>query len=416
MGAKTAASLLKQYGSLDALLEAGRFSAEADALRLYRHVATLDATAPLPALEDREPDWAAGASAAQQLGLQALADWTRRRNRADLHPSLAYLHPTGGHPEQCARIAALLERFAVREGSPASREEIERVHDPAYVCAIERLERETWLDGDTVAGPTTWEAACSPSAARSRALERGGFALARPPGHLRDRAMGFCIFNNAAVMAATRSRAGSRPASRSWTGTSTMETAPRIVLGDPDARVRLAPPVAALPRHRRPRDERGNVLNVPLAAASDDAAYRAAFRAEVEPFVTRFEPDLVVVSAGFDAYRLDPLAGMELTAAGFWLAAACSRSRPGWRASSREATSPKRCQTWSQRRSRASSRVLRGARPLWGRDRETAGDAAPAVSFRFHPRKPLGLRPLSIRPGRPVRHRPRRANGLAPAG
>jgi acetoin utilization deacetylase AcuC-like enzyme len=71
------------------------------------------------------------------------------------------------------------------------------------------------------------------------------------------------------------------------------------------------------------------VLNVPLAAGSDDAAYRAAFRAEVEPFVARFEPDLVVVSAGFDAYRLDPLAGMELTAAGFHaLAAGCARLAP----------------------------------------------------------------------------------------
>jgi DNA polymerase-1 len=73
VGAKTAASLLAQYGSLDAMLEAGRFSAEADALRLYRRVATLDATAPLPALADREPDWAAGAAAARELGLGALA-------------------------------------------------------------------------------------------------------------------------------------------------------------------------------------------------------------------------------------------------------------------------------------------------------------------------------------------------------
>ena len=192
-----------------------------------------------------------------------------------------------------------------------------------------------------------------------------------------------------------------------------------------------------------PGTSSGNVLNVPLAAGSDDAAYRAAFRAEVEPFVARFEPDLVVVSAGFDAYRLDPLAGMELTAAGFHaLAAGCARLAPGWRASSREATSPKRCQTWSRRRSRGSTRaakalrqmtrsraggrrrrttfgVLRLADPrLRGKqsDRETAGDAAPAVSFRFHPRKPLGLRPLSIRPGRPVRHRPRWANRLAQSG
>jgi 5'-3' exonuclease len=73
VGAKTAASLLVQYGTLDALLEAGRFSAEADALRLYRHVATLDATVPIPALPDREPDWHAAAVAADELGLGRLA-------------------------------------------------------------------------------------------------------------------------------------------------------------------------------------------------------------------------------------------------------------------------------------------------------------------------------------------------------
>ena len=73
VGAKTAASLLGQYGSLDDMLEAGRFAAEAETLRLYRRVATLDATAPLPPLPDREPDWAAAAAAAGELGLGALA-------------------------------------------------------------------------------------------------------------------------------------------------------------------------------------------------------------------------------------------------------------------------------------------------------------------------------------------------------
>jgi DNA polymerase-1 len=73
VGAKTAASLLGQHGSLDALLAAGRFSQEAEALRVYRHVATLDATAPIPAIPDREPDWRAGAAAAEALGLGRLA-------------------------------------------------------------------------------------------------------------------------------------------------------------------------------------------------------------------------------------------------------------------------------------------------------------------------------------------------------
>ena len=73
VGAKTAASLLAQYGSLDALLEDGRFSQEADALRMYRSIATLDPTAPVPAIPDRQPDWRAGAAAADALGLARLA-------------------------------------------------------------------------------------------------------------------------------------------------------------------------------------------------------------------------------------------------------------------------------------------------------------------------------------------------------
>ena len=73
VGAKSAASLLAEYGTLEALLEAGRFSAEADALRTYLRVATLDASAPLPPLPDQEPDWRAGAAAATALGLARVA-------------------------------------------------------------------------------------------------------------------------------------------------------------------------------------------------------------------------------------------------------------------------------------------------------------------------------------------------------
>jgi DNA polymerase-1 len=73
IGEKKAAELLAQYGTLDALLEAGRFAAEADALRLFRSIASMDATAPLPALPDAEPDWAAGGAYARELGLEGLA-------------------------------------------------------------------------------------------------------------------------------------------------------------------------------------------------------------------------------------------------------------------------------------------------------------------------------------------------------
>jgi DNA polymerase-1 len=73
VGEKTAASLLAEYGSLDALLEAGRFSAEAEALRAYRRIATFDSSAPLPQIDDLQPDWEAGSESARELGLDGLA-------------------------------------------------------------------------------------------------------------------------------------------------------------------------------------------------------------------------------------------------------------------------------------------------------------------------------------------------------
>ena len=248
------------------------------------------------------------------------------------HPALARLHPTGGHPERGERVAALLERFVVREGAAAEREAIERVHDPAYVGAIEALEEEIWLDGDTVAGPTTWETVLLAAGCGLEAVERRGFALVRPPGHhaLRSRGMGFCIFNIAVVMARHALAAGiaERVAIVDWDvhhGNGTED----LVRGDPALAYASLHQWPLYPGTGGPGTSRGNVLNVPLAARSDDAAYRSAFRAEVAPFVNRFEPDLVVVSAGFDAYREDPLAGMEVTAAGYReLAAASARLAP----------------------------------------------------------------------------------------
>jgi acetoin utilization deacetylase AcuC-like enzyme len=246
-----------------------------------------------------------------------------RRRAIDVisHPAFAHLHPTGHHPESPYRLAELLERHLdFVEGAPATVEQIERAHDPEYVASILELEENVLLDLDTPAGPTTWDAAALAAGCAMLAVEHRGFALVRPPGHhaLPDRAMGFCIFDNVAV------------AARYAQVELGLE---RVAIVDFDvhhgngteAIFREDSSVLFVSLHQWPfypgtggpgtNDE--HTLNVPLAAGSGDAEYVRAFADEVEPAVRRFDPDLVLVSAGFDAHVEDPLAAMEVTAEGF---------------------------------------------------------------------------------------------------
>jgi len=251
------------------------------------------------------------------------------------HPAMAHLHPTGHHrhPETEERLRHLLAAFNPEiEGGRASRAAIERVHDPAYVDRVESIAEECWLDGDTIGTPTSYEAARLAAGCTIRAVELGGFALVRPPGHhaLADSSMGFCIFGNAVVAARhAQSELGiERVAIVDWDvhhGNGTEA----LVQGDDSILFISLHQWPFYPGTGGPGTSEGAIVNVPLPAGSDDHVYRTAFETVVEPTVQAFAPDLLIVSAGFDAHVDDPLAGMLVTADGFRdMAARCAQLAP----------------------------------------------------------------------------------------
>jgi acetoin utilization deacetylase AcuC-like enzyme len=176
------------------------------------------------------------------------------------------------------------------------------------------------LDPDTICTPTSYEAALLAAGAAIRAVEIGGFALARPPGHhaLPAQAMGFCLFDSVAIAArfAQRELDVRRVAILDWDvhhGNGTEA----IFLDDPSILFVSMHQWPWYPGSGGPGSGNETTINVPLAAGCGDDEYVDAFERVVEPAITDFAPDLLLVSAGFDAAAGDPLGGMELTGAGF---------------------------------------------------------------------------------------------------
>ncbi len=252
-------------------------------------------------------------------------------------------HETGEHPEHKDRLTAilnhlrsegLLKRLAKIMPRPATVEEIALVHDPNYIRKVKATAAGGggYLDPDTIVAPESYEVALLAAGGVLQAVYSvidgevpAAMCLVRPPGHHAeaDHGMGFCLFNNVAVAAryAQRRHGLQRIMIIDWdvhhgNGTQHSFEAEREVLFFSIHQSPLYPGTGRVNEVGQGKGA-GFTVNVPLPSESGDGSYYYAFKNILMPIAQQYEPQLILVSAGYDAHRDDPLANMRLSTAGF---------------------------------------------------------------------------------------------------
>jgi acetoin utilization deacetylase AcuC-like enzyme len=250
--------------------------------------------------------------------------------------------PGESHPERPERVKVLLDlaagldpaKFQILPPKPANRADIEAMHGEAYVRLIESTSEHNVyaLDGDTITCRDSFGVGVLAVGGFLRLIDgiaakeiQNGFALVRPPGHhaLRNRAMGFCLFNTMAIGAeyVKRAHGAKKVLIMDWDvhhGNGTQDA----FYDDPS--------VLFISTHQYPYypgsgavnevgagGGEGYTINIPLPAGCADTEYLQVFQDIVVPAAERFAPDWILVSAGFDPHRRDPLGGMGVTEEGF---------------------------------------------------------------------------------------------------
>ena len=266
-----------------------------------------------------------------------------RDERYMLH-DMGPFHPE--KPERLEAIYAMLDeeemagKFQAIQARPATKEELGFIHETSYIDYIEATQgkEKTFLDPDTQASADSYDAAILAAGGLCEAISmvndgqvHNAFALVRPPGHHaeKDRAMGFCIFNNIAIGAryAQRSLNLKRVLIVDWdvhhgNGTQHAFEEDSTILYFSTHQSPFYPGTGSFEQTGRGEGE-GFTVNIPLSAGMGDLEFLGIFEKILRPIALDFQPEIILVSTGFDTYVDDPLGGMRVTPSGF---AAMTRS------------------------------------------------------------------------------------------